>query len=634
MNKFWTYLLLLLLTDAAHAQITTPVVKANFGVDAEQRSNQFGALSLEGIDDWFVYPGTIGTGEFVIDTTGAAAIVSRYATDIPYRSTSFYRGMRFPVLSRVNNHLLLDALFFRDFHGTDSTVFGAGGNKNGFSPADWTCPVAQSVPDKNDILDVAAHVRREGPDYNDSLWLFGSVSLDNITGNRYFDFEMYQSNLVYDRTSRTFSGYGPDAGHVSWQFDASGNVVVPGDIIFSAEFQSSTLTNIEARIWVHQSALLIDPATFDWAGSFNGASAGAQYGYASIRPNAAGAYYTGLTNTSNSWGGPFGIILQDNSLTTDYIPQQYMEFSVNLTKLGLDPAASITANVCGMPFRSLMVKTRASASFTADLKDFIAPVQFFEIPQATLATGTPSICQSGSWATIDVTNPLPTSVYEWSTLDGNITSSTQGTSITVDQPGTYIVEQYLVAGCETYATDTIEIALSSGCIELPVRILEFSGQKQGNAMHIRWHLNEVSNVREIELQRRMGEEDFQTSSGIQSPDENLGQFIDQNTANRNGVTQYRLKVHTKSGQILYSSIIAAANNSPGHTLTIYPNPSRSRQVSMQLFNGGPVQIFQITGQLVWQNNLVAGSHTVDLSSLAPGTYFVRAGQQVQKLILH
>ena len=509
-----------------------------------------------------------------------------------------------------------------------------GGNKNGFSPANWTCPVAQSVPDKNDILDVAAHVRREGPDYNDSLWLFGSVSLDNITGNRYFDFEMYQSNLVYDRTTRTFSGYGPDAGHVSWQFDASGNVVVPGDIIFSAEFQSSNLTNIEARIWVHQSALLIDPATFDWAGEFDGASSGAQYGYASIQPNAAGAYYTGLTNTTNSWGGPFGIVLQDNSLATDYIPQQYMEFSVNLTKLGLDPAASITANVCGMPFRSLMVKTRASASFTADLKDFIAPVQFFEIPQATLATGTPSICQSGSWATIDVANPLPTSLYEWSTLDGNITSSTQGTSITVDQPGTYIVEQYLVAGCETYATDTIEIALSNGCVELPVRILEFSGQKQGNAMQIRWHLSEVSNVREIALQRRVGEEDFQTISVFQYPDENLGQFVDRNTTNRNGATQYRLKVITKSGQILYSPIIVAANNILNHSLTIYPNPSSGRQVIMQLLHGCQVQIFHVTGQLVWQNMLVAGSHSVDLSSLAPGTYFVRAGQQVQKLILH
>lgn len=634
MNKIYSYLLLLLLSHPAHAQITTPVVKANFGVDAEMRSNQFGALSMEGVDDWFTYPGTIGTGEFVIDTTGAAAIVARYATDIPFRSTSFYRSMRFPVLSTVNNHLLLDALFFRDFHGNDSTVFGAGGNKNGFSPADWSCPVAQSVPDKNDILDVAAHVRREGPDYNDSLWLLGSVSLDNTTGNRYFDFEMYQSNLVYDRTTRTFSGYGPDAGHVSWQFDASGNVTVPGDIIFSAEFQSSTLTNIEARIWVHQSALLLNPATFDWAGSFDGASSGAQYGYASIMPNAAGAYYTGLTNTSNSWGGPFGIILQDNSLATEYIPQQYMEFSVNLTKLGLDPAASITSNVCGMPFRSLMVKTRASASFTADLKDFIAPVQFFEIPQATLATATPSICQSGSWATIDVSNPLSTSLYEWSTIDGNITSSTQGSSITVDQPGTYIVEQYLVAGCETYATDTIEIALSSGCIELPVRILSFQGQKNASGMQVEWLLNDVSQVQSIVLERRIDQAAYMSIAEFPHPGDVFGQFLDTEASAGQGITEYRIRVTTRSGQVLYSTVIASANKRSNNPLTLYPNPCSSRQVNLQLMNAGMVQVYHITGQQVWQKNLLAGSHSIDLSTLAPGTYFVRTGQQVQKLILH
>ena len=48
---------------------------------------------------------------------------------------------------------MVDAVFVRDYHGVDTTCFASGSNKNGMSPADWSCPDYQSVPNKNDILD-------------------------------------------------------------------------------------------------------------------------------------------------------------------------------------------------------------------------------------------------------------------------------------------------------------------------------------------------------------------------------------------------------------------------------------------------------------------------------------------------
>jgi hypothetical protein len=84
-----------------------------------------------------------------------------------------------PQFSIVNNRLWLDALFVRDYHATDTTVFVSGSNKNGDSPADWMGGV-QGVPDKNDILDMMMHVRRAGPARTDSLWMFGGLSLDRF----------------------------------------------------------------------------------------------------------------------------------------------------------------------------------------------------------------------------------------------------------------------------------------------------------------------------------------------------------------------------------------------------------------------------------------------------------------------
>ena len=223
-----------LLSFTGYAQITTPIVKARFGVDADLRANFFDGSISSGNDDWF-NNGTAGTGEFVIDTTGAAAMIAGYNADVsPWtkRMRSFYRGMSKPPFSVVSNRLWLDALFVRDYHGNDTTVYTTGADKNGMSPALWTGGI-QGIPDKNDILDTYVHVRRAGPNTTDSLWMFGALSLDNTTGNRYFDFEMYQTDIYYDRPSGKFYGYGPDAGHTSWKFDAAGNILSPGDIIFN-----------------------------------------------------------------------------------------------------------------------------------------------------------------------------------------------------------------------------------------------------------------------------------------------------------------------------------------------------------------------------------------------------------------
>jgi hypothetical protein len=623
-----------LFSDRAYSQITTPVIRANFGVDADLRSNYFNGSVLNGNDDWFTQPGSPGSGAFVIDTTGAASIVSRYATDIPFRRSTFSRGMNYPIFSIVNNHLLLDAALVRDFHGDDSTVFASGSNKNGFSPANWTCPVAQGIPDKNDILDMMVHVRRAGSSYTDSLWMMGAVSLDNTTGNRYFDFEMYQTDLVYNRPTRTFSGYGPDAGHTSWEFDAAGNITKPGDIIFSAEYQSSSLTFVEARIWVQQSALSIIPSAFSWSGEFDGASSGSTYGYASIQPNGSGAYYTGLQSAANTWGGPFSIILQNDNIATDYIANQYVEFSVNLTKLGLDPATSITSNICGMPFKSLLVKTRASASFTAELKDFVAPFIFFNAPRADVNTSAPAICEQGSLSNIFVTNPLSTSVYEWTTPDGNIVSSSTLSSIYVDTPGTYIVKQFLVAGCNIYASDTIQIALSNACIVLPVRLVDFQVRWLNNQSKLNWEIHNNQFVGYFEIQRSNDGTNYETigrqDNLYASAPDFLYSYIDQTSDNTDRKIFYRIKIITTNNSVRYSDVISLQKDRSNKNLAIYPNPVRNSfqiQVFAKTNEQARIELHDASGKLIIRKDKVLqqGDNVItiyDLENKPVGIYIV------------
>ena len=581
------------------AQITTPIIKAGFGVDADLRANFFNGFVQSGNDDWF-NNGTAGTGFHVIDTTGAASVVAGYLSDAsPWskRMAPLYRSMSRPQFTVVNNRLWLDAIFVRDYHGNDSSVFTAGSDKNGMSPANWTGGV-QGIPDKNDILDVFMHVRRAGPTTTDSLWMFGGLSLDNTTGNRYFDFEMYQTDIYYDRATAKFYGYGPDAGHTSWQFDAAGNVLKPGDIILTGQYQSSTLTNIEARIWVHQSSLSLTPTQFNWSGQFDGASAGAVYGYASILPKTAGAFYTGLGSGNNTWAGPFQLVLQDNSLVPNYGKDQFMEFSVNLSKLGLDPVSLLGGDVCGSPFNRLVVKTRASSSFTAELKDFVAPIDLFLAPRVNITPEIPMFCGYTDTATSDIyiTNPHPTSVYSWSTIGGNISYiAPSGTWIQVNQPGTYIVTQRLMANCSPYATDTITILRDTTCVVLPARFKSFSG-------------NYIANERKAELQWSVQNNSFVRSFVVETSIDGRG-FNDAGTVDANGnlkdeasynfnytipietssFVEFRIRMINYDGSYSYSRIIRINAKQPVKTgITIAPNPVRGK-FQMSITSASDVQ---------------------------------------------
>lgn len=637
MKKIHLLILLIALAPLwSGAQIITPVIKANFGVDADLRSNFFNGLFQSGNDDWFKFPGSLGTGQSVIDTTGVTALLAAYTSNPASRQLPFYRTMRFPPYTTLNNRILVDAVFVRDYHGDDSTIFASGSNKNGMSPADWSCPVSQSVPDKNEILDMMLHVRRAGPSLADSLWMMGGISIENTTGNRYFDFEMYQTDIYYDRSSRMFYNYGPDAGHTSWEFNpATGAMTKPGDIILTAEYSSSSLTALEPRIWVNINTLAITPAGFDWTGTFDGAGSGALYGYAGIKPKTAGAFYTGLQSAANTWAGSFSLVLGDNSVLTTYSARQYMEFSVNLSKLGLDQAQIFGGDDCQMPFRRIIVKSRASTSFTAELKDFIAPFDFFLAPRAVLDTQTPMICDTGSVSTIYVSNPIPTSIYQWTTSNGHIVGTTTGTSIAVDTPGVYIVTQYLQAACTQYVSDTITIGSFGSCSVLERNLVDFSSTLNDGLVNLRWKVLENQLVNDFILERSTDGINFSPIIHL-PPDADRKalatyQYSDDIKSINAGVIYYRLKVNQTGKSLLQSQVIRYdLTDREENRLKIYPNPVRSNmQLRFYAVTGGNavVNIVDQSGRPVLSKTIALhpGMNTVETTlpdNKAGGLYHV------------
>ena len=101
-------------------------MRANFGIEADLSANFYNNITQPAEDDWFSN-GHTGSGRGVIDTTGAAALLSGYISKPLSRKNAFSKLMSVPAYTVVNNRLLLDAIFHRDYHGTDSTAFNGGG---------------------------------------------------------------------------------------------------------------------------------------------------------------------------------------------------------------------------------------------------------------------------------------------------------------------------------------------------------------------------------------------------------------------------------------------------------------------------------------------------------------------------
>lgn len=630
---------LLLIIAALHnpvmGQITTPIVKANFGVEADLSSNYFNNLTQPAVDDWFGR-GYSGTGQSMIDSTGAAAIIAGYLANVANRMQSFSKLMKPAPYSVINNRLVLDAIFHRDYHGNDSTVFASGSNKNGMSPASWTCPVSQGIPDKNDILDAYTHVRRAGPNVTDSLWMFSSIAIENTTGSRYFDFELYQTDFYYDRATRTFNNYGPDAGHTSWKFDAAGKITSPGDIVFTAEFGSASISLVQARIWVNRSALSMTPFSFNWGGQFDGDGNSATYGYASILPKTAGAFYTGIQSTvASTWAGPFGVVREDNSYVTNFIPKQFMEFAVNLTLLGIEPA-NFSNNPCGSPFRRVMIKTRASTSFTAELKDFVAPFRLFDYAKVDADAFIQYYCVAMPTTSINVVNPISTSIYTWSTTNGNILGPTTGTSISVNAPGTYYVTQKLHTACPITSMDSVKLFFDSICTILNVDITNFNVYTRQENAALTWSVNSNELVQEFNVEYSLDNlhyfplktipADERTCSTSYSYDHSLNAFAS------SPLIYYRIRMICKDKVIKVSeTILRRQATSAAGKVMVFPNPVSSaawilldepgtKTANIYIIDSYGRLLQRITRELTKGNNLIFFD---ELVKQKPGSYMIR-----------
>jgi len=435
--------------NGAGGYLATPLVlqdtvkaglAANFGIEAGVHADTFEYELSDGIgtDDWFDRKSNGFSGIGVIDTTGGGAFRTLILPGGAAANRTFVRRMAFPQNSAPNGYLLLDAVYARDNHAAggsnDSSIFGPGTANNTNPQNHWHFEIG-GIPATNDIVDAMAHIRRDGDEITDSLWLFCAISKREESGDAHNDFELFQ-NVTLHR----------------------------GDIIFSVDFTGGGRVPLPSvHLWIREGdeAEIEANSDFVFIGEFTTGPSISPFGYAQIGVDIEQAFarVNGLPEDAvdSTEASPWGHLDRVADFHDYILALQFGEAGFNLTGLGLDPSTS--EDSCENLFGYVLFKTRSSQSFAAKLKDYVGPYPFGLVRKPQLScVGDTLTCDSTLASAIVISYPSVGVSYMWNPEP----VSGQGTDhARYDTPGT---KKILVTIDSTGCLDSCEVEITQDII--------------------------------------------------------------------------------------------------------------------------------------------------------------------------
>lgn len=166
---------------------------------------------------------------------------------------------------------------------------------------------------------------------------------------------------------------------------------------------------------------------------------------------------------------------------------------------------------------------------------------------------------------------------------------------------------------------------------LPVRLISFTGQQQGNAVLLNWKTAGEENNAGFEIERSADARKFEKIGFVDgSGDASEVRKYDFTDSNPFPTSYYRLKQIDFDHTFEYSSIISVKSHAA--MFGIYPNPAQNQLFVKNVGTNNEVSISNIEGRLLLKKEFNAAV-PIDIHVLPPGLFFVKIGAETQKLVI-
>ncbi len=158
---------------------------------------------------------------------------------------------------------------------------------------------------------------------------------------------------------------------------------------------------------------------------------------------------------------------------------------------------------------------------------------------------------------------------------------------------------------------------------LPIHISKFTATSKREGNLISWTNDTEADVLQYELEVSCDGIHFIGAANIKATGERTYQHIDKTPCNN--IIHYRLKVHNKNGSIEYSKIITLRRDG-NKQVKVYPNPVTKGTLTIELSTASSSNIIifdALAKERLRLNGKAAGIHSLNTSSLNPGTYYMQ-----------
>ncbi len=163
---------------------------------------------------------------------------------------------------------------------------------------------------------------------------------------------------------------------------------------------------------------------------------------------------------------------------------------------------------------------------------------------------------------------------------------------------------------------------------LPVRVVSFTAQPQGNQVLLKWVVAEQSGISSYQVEYSTNGRNFNTINSVNANNDLSATYNAVHTNPVPGISYYRLKFVDKNGTIAYSDVRKVNFGKIG-SVAVYPNPAKEEVnitlTAAMINKAATISLIGIDGKLISTRKVAAASQVeiINVSALPNGKYILR-----------
>jgi hypothetical protein len=173
-----------------------------------------------------------------------------------------------------------------------------------------------------------------------------------------------------------------------------------------------------------------------------------------------------------------------------------------------------------------------------------------------------------------------------------------------------------------------------GCILLSASGSDLEARVTGKEVRLQWTPADPAKVSSWMLERSEAGGAWESvARGVAAPVEVSSlQLTDR--PGRSGVFFYRVVNTDVSGNKWMSPQRSVRLDFPMRPLHVYPNPVSGGSLTVISGQEAPVQLMDMSGRVIWEGGLKAGTNKIELGSLKSGMYLISSGMNRERVIIN